>query len=52
MILISEVLFVQKEAFVAEKKSCPVILTGAQQEIDMHVATSLCHLYVNLRPDF
>jgi len=43
---------VQKVAFVAEKKSWQVILTRAQQEFDIHVATSLDHLSVNLRPDF
>ena len=44
--------FVQFEAFVAEKKFLPAILTATQQEIDILVATSLQHLSVNLRPDF
>jgi len=51
-VILCEVFFVQKVAFVAEKKSWLGILTSTQQEIDIHVATSLDHLSVNLRPDF
>jgi hypothetical protein len=39
-------------AIVAGKKFLPATLTATQQEIDIRVATSFHHLYVNLRPDF
>ena len=51
-ILMNEEKFVQFEAFVAEKRFLPVILTATQQETDMLVATPLDQLSVNLRPDF
>jgi len=47
-----EAFFVQKEAIVAGHKFWPATLTTAQQQIDILVACSLYHLYVNLRPDF
>ena len=44
--------FVQDEVIVAGKKSYLGILTPAQQQTDILVATSLRQLSVNLRPDF